>query len=89
MQGQLGDILIRFLAFRGRKSLSILSGKILSRDGGKKMDEVIQFLTEYGAIVLFTVILLEQLGLPLPSQLFLIAAGGKLLGPTLTGYAEE
>ena len=55
------------------------------------MDEVIRFLTEYGAIVLFTVILLEQLGLPLPSQLFLIAAGalvgaGKLALP-LTLFA--
>ena len=55
------------------------------------MDEVIQFLTEYGVTVLFTVILLEQLGLPLPSQFFLIAAGalvgaGKLTFP-LTAVA--
>jgi membrane protein DedA with SNARE-associated domain len=39
------------------------------------MNEMIQFLTQHGALVLFAVVLAEQIGLPLPALPFLIAAG--------------
>lgn len=39
------------------------------------MDETFQFLTQYGALVLFAVVFLEQIGLPLPAIPVLIAAG--------------
>ncbi|MGQ0812604.1 MAG: VTT domain-containing protein [Nitrospiraceae bacterium] len=39
------------------------------------MDEVIQFLIEYGAEVLFAVVFAEQVGLPLPALPLLVAAG--------------
>ena len=39
------------------------------------MNDTMQFLVAHGELVLFVVVLLEQLGLPLPSMIFLIAAG--------------
>lgn len=39
------------------------------------MDETLHFLTQHGAVVLFVVVLMEQIGLPVPALLFLIAAG--------------
>lgn len=39
------------------------------------MNETIAFLVLHGELVLFVVVLAEQAGLPLPSALFLIAAG--------------
>lgn len=39
------------------------------------MNDIMQFLVAHGELVLFVVVLLEQLGLPLPSLIFLIAAG--------------
>ena len=39
------------------------------------MDETLQFLLRHGYIVLFLSVLAEQLGVPLPSAPFLIAAG--------------
>ena len=46
------------------------------------MNEPLQFLTQHGTIVLFVVVLAEQIGFPVPAFLFLIAAGA-LAG---TGY---
>jgi membrane protein DedA with SNARE-associated domain len=48
------------------------------------MNEMIQFLTQHGAFILFAVVLAEQIGLPLPALPFLIAAGA-LVG---TGQME-
>ena len=39
------------------------------------MDDVLQFLMQHGTVVLFTVVLAEQIGLPIPALPFLIAAG--------------
>lgn len=39
------------------------------------MNEAIQFLTEYGLLVLFAVVFIEQIGFPLPAFPVLIAAG--------------
>lgn len=39
------------------------------------MDETLHFLTQHGTIVLFAAVLAEQIGLPVPALLFLIAAG--------------
>jgi len=39
------------------------------------MNETIQFLTEYGPLVLFVVVFVEQIGLPLPALPVLVAAG--------------
>ncbi|MCC6140244.1 MAG: DedA family protein/thiosulfate sulfurtransferase GlpE [Nitrospira sp.] len=39
------------------------------------MNEAIQFLTEYGLLVLLAVVFIEQIGLPLPAFPVLIAAG--------------
>jgi len=39
------------------------------------MHETIQFLTEYGPLVLFVVVFVEQIGLPLPALPVLVAAG--------------
>jgi membrane protein DedA with SNARE-associated domain/rhodanese-related sulfurtransferase len=39
------------------------------------MNESLQFLTQHGALVLFVVVLAEQIGFPVPAFLFLIAAG--------------
>jgi len=39
------------------------------------MNETIQFLTEYGPLVLFAVVFVEQIGLPLPALPVLVAAG--------------
>lgn len=39
------------------------------------MNEAIQFLTEYGPLVLFVVVFVEQIGLPLPALPVLVAAG--------------
>jgi len=39
------------------------------------MNETIQFLTQHGTLVLFAVVFAEQIGLPVPAVLFLIAAG--------------
>jgi membrane protein DedA with SNARE-associated domain/rhodanese-related sulfurtransferase len=39
------------------------------------MNETLHFLTQHGAVVLFVVVLAEQIGLPVPALLFLIAAG--------------
>jgi membrane protein DedA with SNARE-associated domain/rhodanese-related sulfurtransferase len=39
------------------------------------MDEIIHFLTQHGTVVLFVVVLAEQVGLPVPAVPFLIAAG--------------
>jgi membrane protein DedA with SNARE-associated domain/rhodanese-related sulfurtransferase len=39
------------------------------------MDETLHFLTQHGAVVLFLVVFMEQIGLPVPALLFLIAAG--------------
>lgn len=40
------------------------------------MSEILQFLINNGEIVVFAVVFLEQAGLPLPSSIFLVAAGG-------------
>jgi membrane protein DedA with SNARE-associated domain/rhodanese-related sulfurtransferase len=39
------------------------------------MDETFHFLTQHGAAVLFVIVFMEQIGLPVPALLFLIAAG--------------
>lgn len=39
------------------------------------MSETVQFLTQYGALVLFLVVFVEQIGLPLPAIPVLVAAG--------------
>lgn len=39
------------------------------------MNETLYFLTQYGSVLLFAVVLVEQVGLPVPALLFLIAAG--------------
>jgi membrane protein DedA with SNARE-associated domain/rhodanese-related sulfurtransferase len=39
------------------------------------MNETLYFLTQYGSVLLFVVVLVEQVGLPVPALLFLIAAG--------------
>jgi len=39
------------------------------------MNETLHFLTQHGYAVLFVVVLAEQIGLPVPALLFLIAAG--------------
>ena len=39
------------------------------------MTETLQFLTQHGTIVLFVAVFAEQIGLPVPALLFLIAAG--------------
>jgi membrane protein DedA with SNARE-associated domain/rhodanese-related sulfurtransferase len=39
------------------------------------MNETLLFMTQHGAVVLFVVVLMEQIGLPVPALLFLIAAG--------------
>ncbi|NOS76959.1 MAG: sulfurtransferase [Nitrospira sp.] len=48
------------------------------------MNETIQFLTEYGPLMLFVVVFVEQIGLPLPALPVLVAAG-VLAG---TGYVN-
>ncbi|HEV8327723.1 MAG TPA: VTT domain-containing protein [Nitrospiraceae bacterium] len=40
------------------------------------MNETFHFLTKHGTIVLFVAVFAEQIGLPVPALLFLIAAGG-------------
>jgi membrane protein DedA with SNARE-associated domain len=55
------------------------------------MKQILSFLAEHGGAVLFVVVLIEQLGLPLPSLPWIIAAGavaadGRIhLPATLTG----
>jgi membrane protein DedA with SNARE-associated domain/rhodanese-related sulfurtransferase len=55
------------------------------------MSQILSFLAEHGGLVLFVVVLVEQLGLPLPSLPWIIAAGavaadGKInLPATFTG----
>jgi membrane protein DedA with SNARE-associated domain len=44
----------------------------LTRTG---MKETLHFLTQHGTIVLFVAVFAEQIGLPVPALLFLIAAG--------------
>jgi len=49
------------------------------------MNETLEFLTRYGAVVLFVAVLVEQIGLPLPAAPWLLAAGalagaGKMSG---------
>lgn len=39
------------------------------------MNETLHFLTQHGYLLLFVVVLAEQIGLPVPALLFLIAAG--------------
>jgi len=39
------------------------------------MSEILNFMVRYGTLVLFAVVFIEQLGLPLPSPPFLLAAG--------------
>jgi len=39
------------------------------------MNETLHFLTQHGTIVLFVAVFAEQIGLPVPALLFLIAAG--------------
>jgi len=40
------------------------------------MNEILNFMVRYGLLVLFVVVFIEQLGAPLPSPPFLLAAGG-------------
>lgn len=49
------------------------------------MNEFVDFLVVHGEVVLFFVVLLEQLGLPLPSMLFLVAAGTLVGAGSLDG----
>ena len=56
------------------------------------MDEVTQFLIRYGELVLFVVVLAEQVGLPIPAGPVLLAAGalagaGKMSLPLVIGLA--
>src|SRR2546428_6188840 len=57
------------------------------------MDDVTQFLIRHGGLVLFAVVLAEQIGLPIPAVPVLLAAGalagsGRLsLGLVLAGAA--
>ena len=39
------------------------------------MNETLYFLTQHGSIVLLVAVFAEQIGLPVPALLFLIAAG--------------
>lgn len=48
------------------------------------MNETLHFLTQHGTIVLFIAVFAEQIGLPVPALLFLIAAGG-LVGTRSNG----
>ena len=41
------------------------------------MNETLQYLVKHGYIVLFASVLAQQLGLPLPSTPFIIAAGAR------------
>ncbi len=50
------------------------------------MNDIMQFLVAHGELVLFVVVLLEQLGLPLPSMIFLIAAGAMVGNGQLDGF---
>ncbi len=49
------------------------------------MNETIEFLIAHGELVLFVVVLLEQGGLPVPSAIFLIAAGTLVGAGSLDG----
>lgn len=49
------------------------------------MSEILRFLFDHGEVVVFTVVFLEQAGLPLPSSLFLVAAGGLVGTGVLNG----
>ncbi len=56
------------------------------------MSEILQFLINNGEIVIFALVFLEQAGLPLPSSIFLVAAGGLagtglLNGPVIIALA--
>lgn len=56
------------------------------------MSEILLFLINYGEILIFAVVFLEQAGLPLPSSIFLVAAGGLagaglLNGPVIIALA--
>lgn len=39
------------------------------------MDHILQFFLRYGSIILFAVVLAEQIGIPIPAVPFLLAAG--------------
>ncbi|MCZ6532596.1 MAG: VTT domain-containing protein [SAR324 cluster bacterium] len=49
------------------------------------MDEMMPFLVAHGELVLTAVVFLEQLGLPLPSMFFLVAAGALIGTGQLSG----
>ena len=56
------------------------------------LPDFLQYLINYGEIVVFAVVFLEQAGLPLPSSIFLVAAGGLagtglLNGPVIIALA--
>jgi membrane protein DedA with SNARE-associated domain/rhodanese-related sulfurtransferase len=43
----------------------------------QRMSQILLFLAEHGGVVLFVVVLVEQLGLPLPSLPWIVAAGAQ------------
>src|ERR1019366_427042 len=68
--------------------------------GSPDMNEVLTFTARYGVLLLFVVVFIEQLGAPLPSPPFLLAAGGlvgigkinpvlALLAPTLASLLAD
>ena len=51
------------------------------------MNEVLNFVTRHGELVLFMVVFIEQLGAPLPAPLFLLGAGGLIGQSRMNGLA--
>lgn len=56
------------------------------------MSDILRFFLNHGELVVFAVVFLEQVGLPLPSAFFLVAAGslagsGELNGPVIVALA--
>src|ERR1700730_13408178 len=50
------------------------------------MNEITQFLTSHGGLILFVVVFVEQLGVPLPSAPWLLVAGSLAAGGMLNPF---